>query len=324
MIPFNDLRPTIAPIRADIDAAIRRVIDRGVFLNGPEVDAFEEEWAKYCGASHCIACASGTDAITLMCGYLAQTHKAGVSVTVQANTLPCTAIGVERSGIGVFIDDCTPDGRCDYHRLNTMPVLLYGRYPVGLENECTMFDACQAHGWKLPQNAMASMSFYPTKNDGTFDDAGCVVTQSEEVAKVIRKIQDVSTYRSGLQFHSRMSEIDAAVLRVKLPLLDEWNAERERLASVYYENLPTSVEPVTKPGEQTNHHLFAVLSERRDELDQHLAENGITCVVHYRKPLSIKCPNALRWCNRVLSLPMFVGMTPEQVRTVCDVIRWFE
>lgn len=322
MIPFNDLRPSIWPIRFDINNAIRGVIDSGVFLNGPEVAAFEEEWAVYCGAAHCIACASGTDAISLMCGYLAQTHKAGISVTVQANTLPCTAHGVERSGIGLNIDDCTPDGRCDYHMLNTMPVLLYGRYPVGLERECSLFDACQAHGWKPPATAMAAFSFFPTKNIGAFGDAGCVVTHNAEVAKTIRRIQDIGYYRPGLQLHSRMSEIDAAVLRVKLPLLDEWNAERARLAAVYYERLPPSVEPVTKPGEETNHHLFAVLSDRRDALKEHLEANGIGVKVHYPRPLSLK-ENAMRWCSRVLSLPLWVGMSPEQVRTVCDVIRGF-
>lgn len=320
MIPFNDLRPSLAPLCHVIDRSIRRVVDSGVFLNGDEVPRFEEEFARYCGTKHCIACASGTDAISLMCAALPKT----LPVCVQANTLPCTAIGVERSGESITIVDCLPDGRCDVHWKNTMPVLLYGRYPVGTELDCSIFDACQAHGWKPPVSVnAAAMSFFPTKNLGAFGDSGCVVTHADHIADAIRKIQDVRRYDSHMHFHSRMSEIDAAVLSVKLPHLDEWNAERARLAAVYYDNLPAWCEPVTKPGEETNHHLFAVLVDRRDELMEHLLTHGVVPKVHYDKPLWLK-PNAMRWCSRVLSLPLWVGMTPEQVQTVCDAVRGFQ
>lgn len=318
MIPFNDLSHSIYPIRADIDEAILRVVDSAVFLNGDKVAAFEEAWARYCGVKHCIACASGTDAISLMCGWQPKL----LPVSVQANTLPCTAIGVERSGEGIRIADCLPNGRCDVHWRNTMPVLLYGRYPVGTENDCTLFDACQAHGWKPGPGHTAAMSFFPTKNLGAFGDAGCVVTNHDGVAKAIRKIQDVREY-GGVQFHSRMSEIDAAVLRVKLPLLDEWNAERAKLAAVYYENLPEWCEPVAKPGEATNHHLFAVLVDRREELVEHLLANGVATKTHYPKPLDM-LPNAINWCKRVLSLPLWIGMGEQRVRMVCDAVRGFE
>ena len=309
MIPFNDLRPAIEPIRADIDAAIKRVVDSGVFLNGPEVEAFEHEWAAYCGQRYCVACASGTDALMLA----TRVFTAG-SLSLPANTCRFSKVGIERGDANIpFFYDVDERGYCDSQHI--VAVLLYGRQKHPYSNDShVMFDACQAHGWTPPRNALVAWSGYPTKNLGGFGDCGWVTTGCDSESARMRAI--------AATHHSRMSEINAAVLRTKLPHLDHWNAERHELAEVYYDNLPDWAEPACRPSEPTNHHIFAVLVDRRDALEAHLLKNGVGCRVHYREPLA-KLPGAIRWCSRTLSLPMYPGLTREQVLRVCDTIRSF-
>lgn len=324
-IPFVDLTISLSQIRLSIDAAIWRVMDRGIFLNGPEVEAFESEWASYCGQRFCVACASGTDALMLA----VQGHCI-LEVRVQANACPFTATGVEKTGVNLRFNDCTSDGPMAGLSLTPcmapdsgydIPLLLYGRHPSGRElshwdsSRPLLIDACQGHGWKPPAKVTAAWSFYPTKNLGCFGDGGAMTTNSEKAAERAREI--------AADWHSRMSEINAAVLRTKLPHLDRWNAERAAIAEVYYNELPDWAEPACRPGEPTNHHIFAVLVDRRDELEGYLLKNGIGVKVHYREPLA-DLPGAKRWCSRTLSLPCYSGLTPMQVQAVCDTIRSFK
>ena len=309
MIPFNDLRPALHEIRFDINAAIKRVMDRGVFLNGPEVEAFEQEWAEYCGARYCVACASGTDA--LMLG--AKIFRAE-NLAIAANGCSFTRTGLQRGGANVECFDVDGRGHCDsWHVVAT---LLYGRQwiPYRFDDCHVLFDACQAHGWKPPAKAIVAWSGYPTKNLGGFGDCGWLTVSEDREFRAARII--------AAEWHSRMSELNAAVLRTKLPHLDRWNREREQLAEVYWEEMPKTAEFVTRPYELTNHHIFAILTDCRDELEKHLLANEIQVKCHYREPLA-PLPGATRWCSRVLSLPMYPGLKPEQVRTMCDTIRMF-
>lgn len=309
MIPFCDLRPALEPIRKDIDAAIARVINSGVFLNGDEVAAFEEEWAKYCETEHAVACGSGTDALTL-----AADASGYREFEVQANTLPFTKIGLENGGAKVTVRDVQKNGVL-YDSTKPVPVTLYGRYPLRHELHSVIIDACQAHGWKPGAwNGMACWSFYPTKNLGCFGDSGCVTTNDSSAVYRMREQRH--------RLHSRMSEIQAAVLRVKLPHLDEWNRKRAEIAGWYWNEMPPVMGGALGPFRENNSHIFALIVNRRDELKRHLSERGIGTKIHYERPLEF-LPQASLWCSRVLSLPMYVGMTAEQVREVCDTIRSF-
>jgi dTDP-4-amino-4,6-dideoxygalactose transaminase len=312
MILFNDLRPAIQAIQPDIDNAIKRVVDSGIFLAGENVAAFEEEWARYCGADYCVACGSGTDALTLAAKVFHEPFK--VSLATAANGCKFTAIGLERGCLSLDYYDVDEHGHCDIQHI--VPVLLYGRqwHPYK-DGASVLFDACQAHGWKPPRDSIVSWSGYPTKNLGGFGDCGWITTDDPR--------HSISVRRIASEWHSRMSEINAAVLRVKLPHLDEWNIMRKFVADFYYDSLPDWCEPVCRPGEPSNHHIFAILVDRRDELLNHLLANGVQCKVHYREPLA-DLPGANRWCSRVLSLPMYPGLKPEQIQTVCDVIRTFK
>lgn len=307
MIPFVDLRPAHAEIRLSIDAAIDRVRERGIFLNGPEVELFEEEWAAYCGQRFCVACASGTDALML-----AAAGQWTTRFRIPANTLKFTDIGIGRNATSRSFDDVDERGWMRGHDIDRQDVnvLLYGRIPPFPVSRSV--DACQAHGWKPEGLVDAAWSFYPTKNLGCFGDGGALTTDHEGVAKLART--------EAALWHSRMSEINAAVLRTKLPHLDRWNAERAAIAEVYYNELPDWAEPACRPGEPTNHHIFAVLVERRDELEKHMLANNIGVKVHYREPLA-ELSGARRWCDRTLSLPCYPGLTPMQVQEVCDTMR---
>lgn len=317
MIPFNNLRPMHEPIQADILSAVKRVYDRNVFIAGPEVEAFEAEWAAYCGQRYCVTCASGTDALTL----LAKSATIG-GAHLQANSLPCAKMGLERGLRQLVIDDVDERGHGILQSWFVVHTLLYGRFPPPvLMKHCGLFDGAQAHGWRPPADSTVAWSFYPTKNLGAFGDAGAVTTDDPEVCQKMREILNIQ-HTDGLRMQSRMDELQAAILRTKLPHLDRWNSERLQLAIAYWEHLPDWATPVCAHDEPSTHHLFAVLVDDRDRLRDHLGRQGIETKVHYPNPLS-PLPGAERWCSRVLSLPLWVGMKREQVRTVCDAMKAF-
>ncbi len=316
MIPFVDLKPALEPIIPDIERAMRRVIGRGVFLNGTEVGEFEAEWAAYCGQEYCLACGSGTDALTIAAYCRSDSISISTPVRIPANTLKATMSGISCAAC-VEITDVDSDGRMAIRSASRyVPVLLYGRYPTKHEEDkfdVTAFvDACQGHGWRPGAHVTACWSFYPTKNLGALGDAGAVTTNDTRVLPFWTHLTEF-----------RMDELQAAVLRVKIPHLDYWNADRLHIAETYWNELPDTVSPVCKPGEPSNHHIFAVLSDRRDVLKMHLAASGVQTKIHYPQPLA-DLPGARRWCDRVLSLPCWPGLRDEQVREVCDAIKSFK
>jgi dTDP-3-amino-3,4,6-trideoxy-alpha-D-glucose transaminase len=326
-IPFVNLLSATDHIRISIDQAINRVRDRGIFLNGPETELFEEELGAATGR-HCIACASGTDALSIAAAY----HLFGMTavndpfspVGIPANTSPFTQFGIwERNPALARSNPCVRTKIVDVNERgwpesfkDTIPVLLYGRIPNADLSACPLIDACQAHGWR-PTNRTSCLSFYPSKNLGAFGDGGAILCRDErDVANLRKLVWPGEHYR----MHSRMSEINASVLRTKLPHLDRWNAERAAIAEVYYNELPDWCDPACRHGEPTNHHIFAVLVERRNDLEMFLKVAGIGCKVHWPEPLE-NFPGARYWADHVLSLPMWPGLTPQQVQTVCDTIK---
>jgi dTDP-4-amino-4,6-dideoxygalactose transaminase len=305
MIPFVDLKPMHLPIWHDIETAVRRVMTSGVFLNGDECAAFEEEYARYTNMRFAVGCANGRDAITM--GLYPNPREQ----TYQANSCIFTKVGIERFHEATEVD--VDESGFPVEPVS-VPVLLYGVYQdVGWVADCV--DAAQAGGWKPGrESANVAWSFFPTKCLGCFGDGGMMTTNDESQAKYARGLRD--------SLHSRLAEVQAAILRVKLPHLDSWNAERERLAEVYYDNLSSGIQAICPTYQKSTHHIFGIVTEQRDELMAHLWKSGVGCKTHYPDPLA-ELPGARWWCDRQLSLPMWVGMSDRDVVTVCDTIRVF-
>lgn len=324
-IPFCDLRRALTPLRGEIEDAVRRVLDGGWFLRGPEIEAFENEWAAYCGQTYCVSCSSGTDALTL--GALAMDLQ---HVELQANTVPLTATGLRRAGARIILRDVDARGHLSEVGPSSVPVLLYGRTPSAAELKSALFDAAHAHGWKPPAHAVACWSFYPTKSLGALGDAGAVTTNSLELAERIKALAGRDDrLRDGRQITSRMDEIQAAILRVKLPHLACWIDERRRISTAYREQLPNSVRFVGTSFDDLNH-LFVIRVPNRSKLVRHLEDRGIQTKVHFPEPLhrqkaawgdpSTCFPMADEWCDSVLSLPCYPGLRLNEIERTCEEI----
>lgn len=320
-IAFCDLGRALAPIRRDIDAAMARVVSSGWFLRGPETAAFEAEWAAYCGQDFCVTCNSGTDALTIATIALNLT-----SATIPANTLALTGIGLHRGGAQVRLCDVDEDGRMRAAEApDRVPVLLFGQLPEASAVPPRLVDAAHAHGWK--PTTTAAFSFYPTKTLGALGDGGAVTTKDAALARHMQELcgRD-DLLHDGRQITSRMDEMQAAVLRVKLAHLDRWLAERGDIAARYQARLGPRGMTLPLP---SLHHLFVIHVDARDDLARRLAQAGVETKVHWRAPLH-RLPGpwtqdgpmdgAERWCARILSLPCYPGLATAEVDYICDVI----
>ena len=329
-IPLNDLSRIHRPIHAELNRAMARVLDSNWFLRGREVDAFEEEWADFCGQKYCVVCNSGTDALTLAA--LAMDIS---EASVQSNTLALTAIGLHRGGVDVKIVDVDEDGRVQPDAENAVPVLLFGRRASESEARHRLFDAAHAHGWRPPRYATACWSFYPTKTLGALGDGGAVTTDDPIAARQMRELSGRDDQlRDRRQITSRMDEIQAAVLRVKLKHLPSWIEERREIAARYCTLLPPWVQPVANSINDF-HHLFVVRVEQRDRLGAFLLKQGVQTKIHFPEPLHLQhgpwtnqsrpLPMAEQWCRSILTLPCFPGLKRAEIKDVSDLIaRFFE
>ena len=324
-LPLNDLTRIHAPIRGEIDRAVARVLDSGWFLRGREVAAFEEEWADFCGQAYCVACNSGTDALTLAAIGL-QLRAADV----QANTLALTAVGLHRGGVAVNVVDVDGDGRLREGEAEAVPVLLFGRHPTPVEARHRLFDAAHAHGWRPPKHATACWSFYPTKTLGAAGDGGAATTNDIGLRDAMRELSGRDDrLRDARQITSRMDEIQAAILRVKLKHLPAWIAERQAIGAWYRAHLPPGVDMVaTDPRDL--HHLAVVRLADRDAVAAALKALGIETKVHFPIPLhrqnapwgdaSRQLPAAVAWCGSILTLPCFPGMREAELARVAAAL----
>lgn len=321
-IPFCDLARAHAPIRADIEQAVRGCIDRSSFLRGPETQAFEEEWAAFCGQKYAVACNSGTDALTIAAAALGLEQA-----RIPSTTLPLTAIGLHRAGTRVILADVDADGHMQRPCADTVPVLFYGRLPPAGHPLARLYDAAHAHGWQPSQGTTAAWSFYPTKTLGGLGDGGAVTTDDDSLARTMRDLcgrDDV--LRDRRQLTSRMDEIQAAVLRVKLRHLPAWLQMRREIGERYDAWLGPA--GLALPGPSL-HHLYCIRVPDRDGLRSHLAERGIGSKVHWEIPLhrqdgpwqaEASLPNADRWCDTIVSLPCFPGLGADEIDRVCEAV----
>jgi dTDP-4-amino-4,6-dideoxygalactose transaminase len=363
MIPALDLKRQDESIRADIDAALARVRDRAQYILGGEVEAFEKAFAAYCTAADCIGVASGTEALQI--ALLSSGVGPGDEVITVAHTSAATVAAVELAGARPVLVDIDPVrftmdprrilGAVTPRTRAVLPVHLYGQ-PADLDPILetaarrglrVIEDCAQAHGALYRGKRVgawghaAAFSFYPTKNLGAYGDGGAVVTDDPDLAGRARAIRqygwdaDRISRRKGM--NSRLDEIQAAVLRVKLPHLEEWNAERRRLADRYNSLLTGTglVLPVAAPDSTHVYHAYVVRHPRRDALRSHLSRRGIETSIHYPVPVHRQpgfsdlalpadgLPETEAAAREVLSLPLFPGLRPEEQQAVADAVNEF-
>ena len=377
-VPFVDLAAQHAALRGEIDAAIAHVIDQGQFVLGDEVARFEAEFAAYCGARFAVGVASGLDALTLALTALG--IGPGDEVITAANTFIATALAIVRVGARPVLVDCHPETlSIDVRQVAAaitprtrviLPVHLYGRVAdmpalarlAERHGIALVEDAAQAHGAALDGRAAGAwgaagcFSFYPSKNLGALGDGGAVVTSDAALAEKLRTLRNYggqTKYRHEVAgFNSRLDTLQAAVLRVKLPHLDEWNHARRQAAAKLREMLSTAPSPPTPlppRGEGSirlralprdaefpiDHvqHLFPIEVDHRDEVARRLTDLGIGVAIHYPTPVHLTpamahlgyqpgaFPVAERAADRLLSLPLYPEIRDEQLQRVAAALR---
>ncbi|MDQ6672500.1 MAG: DegT/DnrJ/EryC1/StrS family aminotransferase [Chloroflexota bacterium] len=358
-VPFNVLAPGVQAIRPELDAAIARVLDRGWFLEGPELHAFEEQFAAYHGPDlEAVGVGSGTDALRI--GLLALGTQPGDEVLVVANAgIPPVAAVVAAGARPVFCDvdprtqtlDPVEIGRRATPRTRAVLVVhLFGQ-PASMDAIVAsarahglkvLEDCAQAHGARYAGRPVgtlgdaAAFSFYPTKNLGALGDAGAVLSADAHVAEQASLLRSYGWRQRYLsEFHStvsRLDELQAALLLAKLPHLDSWNSVRRRIAQRYRDQLDGLLEP---PPESGVFHLFVVRSVQRDALRGYLAERGVSTAVHYPVPAHLQAPyaaygggpgslpNTERLGAEILSLPIHPELSDEDVDYVASQVRAF-
>lgn len=361
MIPFLDLKSPYIELKDELDAAYHRVMDSGWYILGKEVEAFENEFAEYCEVKHCIGVANGLEALHLI--VRAYGIRPGDEVIVPSNTYIATWLAVTHAGATPV--PVEPDERTyniDPARIEQaitpktkaiMVVHLYGQTAdmdlinvIASKHGLKVIEDCaQAHGAKYKGHRAGSLgdaagfSFYPGKNLGAIGDGGAVTTNDKELAdriKVLRNYGSQIKYHNEIVgFNSRLDELQAALLSVKLRKLDEWNERRKLTASAYLDGLKRSnnlVLPFVPDWADPVWHLFVVRSQKRDELQNQLAEAGIGTMIHYPIPPHLQkayselgfgngfFPISEIIHNEVLSLPMGPTMSPAHITTVIEIV----
>ena len=337
-IPFLSLKDVTALHGAEINEAVSRVVNGGWYLQGEENKRFEENYAKYIGTDYCIGCANGLDAlIWIFRAYIEMgVMKPGDEVIVPANTYIATVLGITENGLvpvlcepkpnTLEIDDDLIEGLITPKTKAIAIVHLYGRiaYTEKIGELCKKYnlklveDCAQSHGCKFTDGRVtgsigdaAGHSFYPGKNLGALGDGGAVTTNDPELAAAVRALANYGSQKKYVFKYagrnSRLDEIHAAVLDVKLKYLDEDNVHRQAMAKLYYEGIknPLITLPDRLTDDQNVYHLFPVLCEKRDELQAYLKENGIGTVIHYPiPPYKQECYAKEAWNTPQLSRPI--------------------
>ncbi len=362
-IPYLDLPAQIRSVRKELDAAIARTLDNCSFCLGPDVVQFEKDFAKFCGAQHCVAFNSGTSALHIALMLLGV--GAGDEVITTPYTFVATSWAISYVGakpVYVDIDDATfnlnptlIEKAITPKTKAILPVHLYGQ-PFDIDPILAICkkrklplveDAAQAHAAKYKGKSIGTFgeiscfSFYPGKNLGACGEGGALVTNNSAFAARAKSLREhgstVRYYHDEVGFNYRMEGIQGAVLGVKLPHLPKWTAERRRVAHRYHELLKDT--PLQLPREaayaESAYHLYVVRHPQRDKLKEHLDANGVGCALHYPLPLHLqKCyaslghkpgdfPVAEKAARECLSLPIFPELTDAQIRRVAEVVKNF-
>jgi len=365
-----DPKATFIAHREEILEAVTRVLDGGRYILGDETRAFEQEFAAHAGVEHGIGVASGTDALQV--GLRAMGIGPGDAVLTVSHTAVATVAAIEMTGataVLVDIDAATMNMSADslretisaysgVHRLKAVvPVHLYGHpadmpaiLEIAHEHGLQVLEDCaQAHGAEIKGKRVggfgdaAAFSFYPTKNLGAFGDGGAIVTNDAGIADRARALREYGwrdRYISAdAGVNSRLDELHAAMLRVKLRYLDGENERRRQIALAYRVALEDSefTLPVEQPGAHHVYHLYVVRTPHRDRLQKHLSERGVLTLVHYPQPVHLQpayrervpvAPGGLpvteQVCSEILSLPMHPYLSDEDIAEVCEALLSFD
>lgn len=365
MIKFLNLQKINHCYQKELQQALTEVVNSGWYLQGEAVKSFEQAFSQFIGTDHCVSCACGLDALYLI--YRAYIElgvmQQGDEVLVPANTFIATILALVQNGLKPILIEPRPETLeiDDSQILNALSsrarsiliVHLYGRcaYTERIGKLCRVYglklveDNAQAHGCRYDNRRTgaigdaAAHSFYPSKNLGALGDGGAVTTNDKQLAETIRAL---ANYGSTSKYHfryqgrnSRLDELQAAVLRVKLRHLDSDNQRRQQIAALYYEQLhnPLVQLPCRTPDAQNVYHLFPIFSPYRDALQQYLANKGIETAIHYPIPPhkqacfsqwnALSLPITERIHQEELSLPLYPTLSNEEVFTVVDAINHF-
>jgi len=365
-VEFLELKSTYFELKSEIDRAVVGVLESGRYILGENVESFEKEFARYCGSKYCVSVGSGLSALELI--LKAYGIGPGDEVIVPSNTYIATVLAVSNAGATpVFVEpdkntyNIDPSGIESNITKNTKALIAVHLYGQTADIE-KIKPICKSHGLKLIEDAAqahgaehravkagslgdaAGFSFYPSKNLGAFGDGGAVTTGDESVAGFIRLAanygSDKKYYNPIKGVNSRLDEVQAAVLRVKLKYLDKWNAQRAELARYYMEHLnPRNNKDFIKPhcGSGNKHvwHLFVVRTSKRRELIAHLDKHSIGYLIHYPVPpyqqgaykelshLNERFCLTSKLSDQILSLPMGIHLTEEHLDYTCRVINDF-
>lgn len=365
-IPFLSLHDVTARYRAEIHEAVSRVTDSGWYLQGAEVERFEKHFAEYVGTKYCVGCANGLDAlIWIFRAYVEMgVMKPGDEIIVPANTFIATILAITENGLKpvlvepklstLEIDDSLIERAITNRTRAICIVHLYGRlaYTDKIGDLCHKYklklieDSAQAHGCLTSDGRKtgslgdaSGFSFYPGKNLGAFGDAGAVTTDDEELATTIRALANYGSQKKYVFKYcgrnSRLDEIQAAVLDVKLRHLDEDNRHRKEIARYYNEHInnPSVTLPEPLPMEQNALHLYPILCTRRDALHDYLEQNGVQTIIHYPIPPhkqecykewnSVSLPITEQIAAQELSLPISPVMTLAEAAEVVGLVNKF-
>lgn len=362
-VPFVDLGAQYAAITPEIDQATKKILCNTDFILGQDVGLFEEEFATYCEARYAVGVDSGTSALELL--LRAYEIGPGDEVITAANTFIATAFAISYAGATPVLVDIDSDTyNIDVSQLEDaitprtraiMPVHLYGQ-PADMDpimeiasrhDLVVIEDACQAHGARYKGRRAGSIghaaafSFYPAKNLGAYGDGGLAVTNDEQIAKTLRMLRD---YGQNKKYHHivrgynhRLDTLQAAVLRVKLPYLDTWNAARRQHAGLYNELFAGSpiVTPIKASYAEPVHHLYVIRINNRDKLQAYLKTKGIATGIHYPVPIHLQpayqdldyqpgdFPVSECYAKQILSLPMYSELTSRSIEHVTQAITDF-
>jgi len=361
MIKFFDISRQNAMLKDELNRSIGDVVSGGRYILGEKVADFEAKFADYIGTRYAIGVANGTDALKL--SLMAAGVAAGDEVITVSNTAFPTILAISNIGaVPVFVD--VGDDYCiDTEKIqakitnNTraiIPVHLYGN-PCGMKalseisekHSIPMIeDACQAHGAEYHGRKTGTFgltgafSFYPTKNLGCFGDGGAITTDDYDLAEKIKMLRNCGQSNRERYVHpclgmnSRLDEIQAAILNVKLKHLDEWNSSRIKIAGLYRKNIHSNVLLPPAGTQKHVYHLFVIRSQERERLAAHMKENGIETMVHYPIPAHMQEPffhgvhhnlgNTEKLSKEILSLPIYPELNENEIERVCGAINSFK
>ncbi len=358
MIPFNQLKPLHDSLATEMYEAIHRVADSGWYILGPEVAAFEREFAAYHDVAHAVGVANGTDAIEL--ALRAGGIGPGDEVITVAHTAMATVTAIESTGAKPILVDIDPktftldpkaaQPAITEHTRAIVVVHLYGGVAdltalktLAEEHDLLLIEDCaQAHGAEYQGRKVGTIgdlgtfSFYPTKNLGAYGDGGAVITNDDQLAnelQLLRNYGQTSRYshqsRGG---NSRLDELQAAILRVKLKHLDHHNRRRREIAALYNENLRSVINPSVAKDTRHVYHLYVIRDTQRDQLMAELKAKEIGTLIHYPIPIHLQkshrdlclpagsLPQTEKAASEILSLPLFIGLPDEDILQVCAEI----